>query len=935
MSPAHRSRCGATALLVGTLLVGLLPAVALAAGPTATDDDALIPINAAATTIDVLANDVGTGLTIESADTAGHGTVDVAGDGLSLTYTPDNDYRGPDTFGYTVTDGALTDVGTVTVTVDDPPDATNDPETVDEDQLPSPVAFDVLANDTFLTGATISAVTQGTLGDVTIALDGLSVGYAPHSDAHGTDTFTYTLDDGVGPTDTATVTVTLRSVNDAPAGANKTVGTTTDTPLVFAASDFGFSDVHDSPPDGLSAVKITTLPGAGVLDDDGTLVVAGDVIPVADITAGDLQFTPGAGEHSLAYASFTFQVRDDGGTANGGTDLDPSANTITIDVTASNHPPVAIGDSLIVGRNATGTAVNVLGNDTDADLDTLSVTGKTNGTKGTVVITGGGTGLTYQPTTDATGPDSFTYTVSDGHGGTDTGTVSVTINNTNTAPVAGDDTKSVAENASATAVDVLANDTDAEHDTLTITTKTNGTKGVVVITGGGTGLTYQPNASVFGSDSFTYTISDGHGGSDTATVSMSINSIGNHNPVAAADSITMNEDAAATAVPVLSNDSDPDGDARTITGKTDGTKGVVVITGSGTGLTYKPNANANGGDTFTYSISDGHGGTATGTVTVTITPVEDPPNAVNDAGLKVPESAGPTALVVKANDTDPDGDTLTITGKTNGSHGTVAITGGGTGLTYDPVQMYVGNDVFSYTVSDGHGGSDSATVLVTVVKDTVAPKVVAPIESFYDQVVTSTTTREKIAWSASDPGGTGVVKYQVQVSVNSGSYTTVTLSSATATSVNRTLTTNKSYRFRVRATDRQGNVSAYVYGARFTPVRFQNTNPAVVYTGSWATSSNSQALGGSHRYSSSTSARVHYTGAMRDVAWIATKTTASGSAQVWIDGVLAATINLHVSSNAYHRLIFHRHFASLATHTIEIRPIGGGRVYLDAFTVDK
>ncbi len=179
------------------------------------------------------------------------------------------------------------------------------------------------------------------------------------------------------------------------------------------------------------------------------------------------------------------------------------------------------------------------------------------------------------------------------------------------------------------------------------------------------------------------------------------------------------------------------------------------------------------------------------------------------------------------------------------------------------------------------------------------------------------------------------MKYQVQVSVNGGSYSTVTLSSATATSVNRTLTTNKTYRFRVRATDRQGNVSSYVYGPTFKPARIQNTSSSVVYTGSWHTSSNSKALGGSHRYTGSTSAGARYTGSMRDVAWIATKTTASGSAQVWIDGVLAATVNLRVSSNGYHRLIFSRHFSSLGTHTIEIRPIGGGRVYLDAFTVDR
>ena len=933
MFPADRVRSAASTLLLSVMLAGLLPAVAFAdVGPTATNDAAIVPVNAGATTIDVLGNDTGTGLAIVSAGVPGHGTAEVAGDALSLTYTPDTDYHGLDTFDYTITDGSLTDVGTVTVTVG--VDAVDDVEAIVEDQLPSPVSFDVLANDTFPPDTTITAVAQGTLGDVTIALDGLSVSYAPHADANGVDTFTYTLDDGVDPTDTATVSVTVSSVNDAPDGADDTVSTTIDNPYVFAASDFGLGDTHDTPPDHLAAVTITTLPAAGVLDDNATPVHLGDSVPVADITGGDLTFTPGAGESGSGYASFTFQVQDDGGTANGGTDLDPTPNTMTVDVTVPNHPPVAVADGLTISRNASATAVDVLSNDTDADNDALIITAKTDGAKGTVVITGGGTGLTYQPATNATGADSFTYAISDGHGGTDTGTVSVTINDTNTAPVAVDDSKTLLEDASATVIDVLSNDTDAEHDPLTISAKTNGAKGVVATMGGGTILTYKPNANANGSDTFTYTVSDGHGGTDQATVHVTITPV-EDNPVAAPDAITIAEDALATAIPVLSNDSDVDGDARTITSAANGMKGVVVITGSGTGLTYKPNANANGTDTFTYTISDGHGGSATGTVTVTITPVNDPPNAVNDAGLTVPESAGATALAVTSNDTDVDHDTLTITGKTDGAHGTVAITGGGTGLTYDPAQLYYGNDVFTYTISDGHGGTDTATVLVAVVKDTVTPKVVAPAESIYNQVVGTTTTRDTISWSGTDTGGTGIVKYQLQVSVNGGSYGTITLASATATSVNRTLTTNTSYRFRVRATDRQGNVSAYVYGPTFKPVVVQNTSSSVVYAGSWTTSSNSKALGGSHRYASSTSARARYTGSMRDVAWVATKTTASGSAQVWIDGTLAATINLRVSTNAYHQLVFHRHFSSLGTHTIEIRPVGGGRVYLDAFIVDR
>ena len=180
------------------------------------------------------------------------------------------------------------------------------------------------------------------------------------------------------------------------------------------------------------------------------------------------------------------------------------------------------------------------------------------------------------------------------------------------------------------------------------------------------------------------------------------------------DTATVNEDAAATAVPVLANDTDGNGDTLTITAKTDGAKGVVVITGGGTGLTYRPTANSTGSDTFTYTVSDGNGGTDTATVSVTIDPVEDPPVAVDDTKT-VGATAGATAIDVLANDSDPDaGDTLTITGKTDGAKGTVVITGGGDGLTYEPTAGQLGPDTFTYTIGDGHGGTDTATVHVTI-----------------------------------------------------------------------------------------------------------------------------------------------------------------------------------------------------------------------------
>jgi hypothetical protein len=136
-----------------------------------------------------------------------------------------------------------------------------------------------------------------------------------------------------------TITFNVTAVNDAPAGANKTITTLEDTAYTFTAADFGFSDSVDSPSNSLAAVKITTLPAAGTLKDNGIAMTAGQFVSVADIAAGLLTFTPAADAQGTACASFTFQVQDNGGTANGGVDLDQSPNTITVNVTSVNDAP--------------------------------------------------------------------------------------------------------------------------------------------------------------------------------------------------------------------------------------------------------------------------------------------------------------------------------------------------------------------------------------------------------------------------------------------------------------------------------------------------------------------------------------------------------------------------------------------------------------------
>ncbi len=193
-------------------------------------------------------------------------------------------------------------------------------------------------------------------------------------------------------------------------------------------------------------------------------------------------------------------------------------------VDAFNDNPVAGDDSATVDEDSINNAIDVLANDEDVDADTLTITGVTQGANGAVTFTA--TGVSYTPNADFFGSDTFTYTISDGNGGTDSATVNVTVTPVNDDPVALDDSATVNEDSTNNAIDVLANDHDGvdSGETLTVTavTQRRERRGDVH----GTGVSYTPNADFFGSDSFTYTISDGNGGTDTATVNVTVIQVG-------------------------------------------------------------------------------------------------------------------------------------------------------------------------------------------------------------------------------------------------------------------------------------------------------------------------------------------------------------------------------------------------------------------------
>ena len=198
----------------------------------------------------------------------------------------------------------------------------------------------------------------------------------------------------------------------------------------------------------------------------------------------------------------------------------------TIDVTPVNDDPFAQDDSASLPEDGGAVPIAVLGNDTALPDggESLVITSVTQGQHGTVGIGGGGLFATYIPDADYNGPDSFTYTISDGSGGSDTATVDVTVTSVNDDPDANNDTATVDEDGNAQAIDVLANDSFAPDtgETLKVTSVSQGLHGTVVIAPGGGGLTYEPNGEYSGPDTFLYTIDDGNGGSDVASVTVNV-----------------------------------------------------------------------------------------------------------------------------------------------------------------------------------------------------------------------------------------------------------------------------------------------------------------------------------------------------------------------------------------------------------------------------
>jgi len=603
-----------------------------------------------AVTIDVVANDTDVDSDpspVQSVTQGTNGTVSINENG-TVTYTPNANFHGSDSFIYTNAEGNTATVNVTVNAVEDDTVVVNDTVETNEDNA---VTIDVLANDTDVDSdpSPVQSVTQGTNGSVVINENG-TVTYTPNANFHGSDSFTYTNAEG----NTATVNVTVNAVEDETIVVNDTVTTDEDNAVTIdvLAND---TDV-DSDPSPVQSVTQGTN-GSVVINENGTVT-----------------YTPNANFHGSD--SFTY------------TNAEGNTATVNVTVNAVEDDTVVVNDSVETNEDNAVT-IDVVANDTDVDSDPSPVQSVTQGTNGTVSINENGT-VTYTPNANFHGSDSFTYTNAEGN----TATVNVTVNAVEDDTVVVNDTVETNEDNAVT-IDVVANDTDVDSDPSPVQSVTQGQNGTVVLNENGT-VTYTPNANFHGSDSFTYTNAEGN----TATVNVSVNAVEDET-IVVNDTVTTDEDNAVT-IDVVANDTDVDSDPSPVQSVTQGTNGSVVVNENGT-VTYTPNANFHGSDSFTYTNAEGN----TATVNVTVNAIEDDTVVVNDTVESNEDNA--VTIDVVANDTDVDSDPSPVQSVTQGTNGTVSINENGT-VTYTPNANFHGSDSFTYTNAEGN----TATVNVTV-----------------------------------------------------------------------------------------------------------------------------------------------------------------------------------------------------------------------------
>ncbi|NEO52128.1 MAG: tandem-95 repeat protein [Okeania sp. SIO3B5] len=569
----------------------------------------------------------------------------------SLSYQHTGDEPGTDTFSYVVTDqdGGTTS-GLLNIDINpgnDNPQAVNDVFDTNEDTAITIDKSKLLANDSDPNDdeITITEFAAKNIENGTLEETKNSFIYTPDENFSGEESFTYTIADTEGLTDTATVSINVTPVADTP---NLEISTSS----VSGSQDEEISlditaslvDTSDSETLSITIVGVpegATL-SAGTVQDDGTWELTVEELENLTLTPSTAEQTEVLNFELTVTVTATETANDDTASASG---------VIAVEVTPLNGPPIA-GDDVFETNEDTAITIQrseLLANDSDPDGDEITITEfvADNINNGTLEETADS--FTYTPNENFSGEESFTYTLTDSQGFTDTATVNINVTpvadtpnlEISTPTVSGGQDESISLDITANLVDTSGSETLSitivgvpEGATLSAgTVQDDGTWVLTVEELANLTLTpSQAEQTEVLNFELTVTVTATEtANNDTASASgviaVQVTPL-NGPPIAGDDVFETNEDTAITIQrsELLANDSEPDGEEITITGFAADNINNGTLTETTDSFIYTPNENFSGEESFTYTIADTQGFTDTATVNINVTPVADTPN---------------------------------------------------------------------------------------------------------------------------------------------------------------------------------------------------------------------------------------------------------------------------------------------------------------------
>ncbi|EGQ9211983.1 TPA: tandem-95 repeat protein, partial [Vibrio parahaemolyticus] len=658
------------------------------------------------TIIKVLGNDTFEGddkvVSLDTNNGPANGTVSVNPDG-SVTYTPNDNYHGADSFTYIVTSGGVSESTTVNVDVtpvNDAPVAKDDIATTQEDTA---VTIDVLPNDTDIDGDTLridSASVPKEQGTVEV-VNGKLV-FTPAENFNGDAEITYTVTDGA-LTDQATVKVTVNAVNDTPVVESNIADQALAEDFTPYTIDLNtaFSDLDN-------------------VDGELTFSVSGNSNIQVAIVNGIATITPTADWNGSETLTFTA--------------TDPSGESISQTVNFTVAPVADIVADKATVVEDTPTIIKVLGNDTfEGDGKVVSLDTNNGPANGTVSVNPDGS-VTYTPNDNYVGKDTFTYVVTSG-GVSESTTVEVNVTPVNDAPVAKDDIATTQEDTAVT-IDVLSNDTDVDGDKLSLqSASVPEAQGKVEIVDGK--LVFTPAENFNGDAEIIYTVTDGQL-ADEAKVTVTVNPV-NDAPTIKVDAVeSITEDAVSTDTVVATltvRDTDTPEDQLTVSLENN-SNGYFVLVGNEVKLTQTGVDAVNNDElnlknlTISASVSDGVNPTASDSDSLVVNRVNDAPTVENAIADQVLSEDFDT-YTIDLNDVFKDSDSSLEFSVSGNDNIQISIVNGVATIT--PTADWNGSETLTFTATDPSGESVSQTVDFTV-----AP--VVDIEADSADVVEDTPT---------------------------------------------------------------------------------------------------------------------------------------------------------------------------------------------------